>query len=148
MQNTSTTLSMAGASAGNGWGLAWTMAAQWANQSARRAGRRWTRERRNMNRKKRNKWKLLHRHGFTAWAGSIAWQIPPHPDFARKSNQVNDSQKAARLRRLYHRCADWDCPKSAGIGGWRACGRCKWRRSCKTPVGCGYAWMTYGIMTR
>lgn len=73
-----------------------------------------------------------------------------HEIFSAKQgcSQVNDNRKAAKLRRLYHRCADWDCPKSAGVGGWRACGRCKWRRSCKTPVGCGYAWMVYGIMTR
>jgi hypothetical protein len=102
---------MAEASVENGCVFQWISTQQWGNQSAKRAGKRWIRGRLSMNRKKRNKWKLLYRHGFTAWAGSIAWQIPPHPDFARKSNQVNDSRKAARLRRLYHRCADWDCPK-------------------------------------
>jgi hypothetical protein len=27
------------------------------------------------------------------------------------ADPVNRNRKAAKLRRLYHRCADWDCPK-------------------------------------
>lgn len=36
-----------------------------------------------------------------------------HEIFSAKQgcSQVNDNRKAARLRRLYHRCADWICPK-------------------------------------
>ena len=53
------------------------------------------------------------------------------------ADPVNRNRKAARLRRLYHRCADWICPKSED-GGWQACIRCKWLRSCKTA---GRKWL-------
>ncbi len=36
-----------------------------------------------------------------------------HEIFSAKQecSRVNDNRKAARLRRLYHRCADWTCQK-------------------------------------
>jgi len=90
-----------------------------------------------MNRKRRNKHKLIARQNsliigpdrYEGWIETRAW-IGFVRNYEKKAEtRVNRNRKAARLRRLYHRCADWTCPTFE-----QGCSRCKHEKRCKAML--------------
>ena len=73
-----------------------------------------------MNRKQRNQEKRYAHQDF--WIDGISLYAIGAP--------INKARRQAKLRRLYHRRADWICPKNAKLG-YKACDRCHWLRKCK-----------------